>query len=123
MSKPAERDLPELPPVDPQMALGNEHIRYVCGFPESYVKRYAEAYARAALASSPAVPRPAPSLTDEQEREAFEKVAMGSLNLPINRDVDGEYVWYDTHDSWMAWKARAALAAPLAQPEPSKEPS
>jgi hypothetical protein len=39
-----------LPTVDQEQALGYDAIRYIPGFPASYVKNYAEAYAAACVA-------------------------------------------------------------------------
>jgi hypothetical protein len=38
-----------LPPVDTGFCLPYDLIRYVAGYPESYVQRYAQEYARAAV--------------------------------------------------------------------------
>lgn len=47
--------LPELPPLDMKAVIPYESIRYVAGYPEDYVKRYATAYALAAgRAATPA---------------------------------------------------------------------
>ena len=37
--------MPKMPPLDPKRMLSYDAIRYVAGFPESYVHEYARAYA------------------------------------------------------------------------------
>lgn len=44
-----EMHLPPLPPLHPEASISYEHIRYVPGYPEEYVKRYAVAYAMKAI--------------------------------------------------------------------------
>lgn len=48
-------ELPPLPPIDPEMSLPYSAIRYVAGYPENYLRKYAEAFgqecARAAVAA------------------------------------------------------------------------
>lgn len=48
-STPSAGEFPPLPTLDPMQVLPYSAIRYVNGYPESYVKQYAQAYAALAL--------------------------------------------------------------------------
>lgn len=74
--------LPELPPIDPKMAIPYDAIRYVNGFTEDFVKRYATAFARAALASRLQEKEGQPALSERETLHEF-KVRLSEYGLAM----------------------------------------
>lgn len=101
-------ELPKLPDIDLSEQLGYDAIRYVAGFPKSYVERYAQDYARSAIAQSRAVPaEPVAAVQWRGEDELPEgpgwcvvKRADGSLCLR-GFGKDGLW-WIPLKDGWLS---------------------